>query len=128
MAKRKLKQFDEYQYGPRRLLRPGDRFRVKGGPIYTTDDGEKIPMYERGVFVFQKYYEQGAKRWIEAYRADKGGMAVLWMGRSMPSPHVPGLRRRPYRVTRKLRADRPSTQRRSRRRNSKAASPTPTRA
>ena len=34
---------------------PGDWFRVKGGPIYVTDAGEGIPMYERGIFVFRRY-------------------------------------------------------------------------
>jgi hypothetical protein len=103
MAKRKLKEFDEYCYGPRRALKPGDRFRVKGGPIYITDDGNQVPMYERGVFVFNKYCERGAEKWLEARRADGGGTSVLWVGRVMRSPTVPSLRRRPYRITRKIR-------------------------
>jgi hypothetical protein len=92
MAKRKLKEHDEYCYGPRRALKPGDRFRVKGGPIYVTDDGNQVPMYERG-----------AEKWLEARRADTGGVSVLWVGRAMRSPAVPSLRRRPYRITRKIR-------------------------
>jgi hypothetical protein len=109
MAKRKLKEFDEYSYGPRRTLHPGDRFRVKGGPVYIMDDGKQVPMYERGVFVFQKYCERGAQRWIEARRSD-GGTSVLWVGRSMRSPAVSSLRRRPYRITRKIQPARRVTQ------------------
>jgi len=32
MSNRKLQEFDEHVYGPRSVLRPGDRFRVSGGP------------------------------------------------------------------------------------------------
>ena len=62
MPQRKLKVNDRYQYGSRRWLRPDDRFRVAGGPVYVTDSGTKIPMYERGVLVFFRYCEQGAAK------------------------------------------------------------------
>jgi len=116
IAKRKLREHAEYRYGPRSVLQPGDRFRVGGGPIYLTADGERVPMYERGVFVFRRYCEQGARKWLEAYRADRGGMAVLWMGRTGPSPVVPGLRRRPYRISRRIRPGQPTNRHRQRRR------------
>jgi len=102
MAKRKLVVCDRYRYGPRGVLVKGDRFKVTGGPIYVTDGGERLPMYERGVFVFQRYCEKGAARWIEACRADGGGFVVLWVGRSVRSRNIPNLRRRPYRVTGKV--------------------------
>ena len=102
MTGRKLRVFEEYRYGPRSVLVPGDRFRVTGGPVYVTDTGTKIPMVERGVFVFRCYCEQGASRWIEAYRADGGGVAILWMGKAGRSRTVPNLRRRPYRITGKV--------------------------
>ena len=102
MARRKLQVFDQFRYGPRSVLVPGDRFRVTGGPIYITDDGAKIPMAERGVFVFRRYCVRGASKWIEAYRADGGGVAILWMGKPVHSPVVPNLHRRPYRITGKV--------------------------
>lgn len=102
MARRSLQVFDHYRYGPRSVLNPGDQFRASGGPVYVTDDGKTIPMADRGLFVFRRYCVQGAARWIEAYRAD-GGIAVLWVGKSSPSRAVPNLRRRPYRVTGKVR-------------------------
>ncbi len=107
MSKRKLQVSDEYRYGPRSVLLPGDRFRVSGGPVYVTDGGAVIPMYERGVFVFRAFCVQGAARWIEAYRTD-GGMAVLWVGKTCRSPAVPNLRRKPYRITGKVRDPKPS--------------------
>ena len=92
MTTRKLQTFDTYAYGPRSVLRRGDRFRVGGGPIYVADDGTKIPIYERGVFTFRRHCVRGASRWIEAFRADGGGLVILWVGRSARSRTVPNLR------------------------------------
>ena len=102
MARRSLQVFDHYQYGPRSVLSPGDQFRARGGPVYVTDGGKIIPMADRGIFVFRRYCVQGAAKWIEAYRVD-GGLAVLWVGKSSRSPTVPNLRRRPYRISGKVR-------------------------
>ncbi len=101
MPSRSLQVFDQYRYGPRGVLVPGDHFRVNGGPVYITDDSTVIPMYERGVFVFRQFCVQGAARWIEAHRVD-GGTVILWVGRAGRSPAVPNLRRKPYRVTGKV--------------------------
>lgn len=83
------------------MLAPGDRFRVTGGPVYITEEGRTISMFERGVFVFRRYCVRGAAKWIEACRQD-GGMVVLWVGKSCRSPIEANLRRRPYRVTGKV--------------------------
>jgi len=115
MPRRRLQVFDEYRYGPRSVLVPGDRFRVTAGPVYVTDNGEKIPMAERGILIFRCYCVRGASKWIEAYRADGGGVAILWMGRTGRSKVVPNLRRRPYRITRKLRDGAGKGRKRSRR-------------
>lgn len=102
MATRKLQIKDAFHFGRKNTLRPGDRFRVTGGPYYVTDNGEHIPMYERGVFVFERYCVQGAAKWIDAYRGDGGGRVFLWVGKPCWSKTIPNLRRHPYRVTRKL--------------------------
>ena len=115
MVRRKLQVFDRYRYGHRSVLVPGDRFRVTGGPIYITDNGTKIPMAERGIFVFRRYCVRGASKWIEAYRADGGGVAILWMGKTGRSRTVPNLRQRPYRITGKIRNQPGKPRRRSRR-------------
>jgi hypothetical protein len=103
MARRKLQVQEEYRFGPRSVLKRGDRFRVSGGPVYVTEDGAKVPMRERGIFVFRRYCQRGSAEWLEAYHANGGGLAILWVGKAHRSPLIPNLRRRPYRVTRKLR-------------------------
>jgi hypothetical protein len=102
MSSRSLQVFDQYRYGPRGVLVPGDRFRASGGPVYVTDDGKIIPMADRGTFTFRCFCVQGAAKWIEAYRGDGGGVAVLWVGKTCRSRTVPNLRRKPYRITGKV--------------------------
>jgi hypothetical protein len=92
---------DQYRYGPRSVLVPGDRFRVTGGPVYVTEDGRAIPVADRGIFVFRRYCVQGAEKWIEAHRGD-GGTVILWVGKTGRSRVIPNLRRIPYRVTGKV--------------------------
>ncbi len=99
MADRKLQAFEEYRYGLRGVLVPGDRFRGSGGPVYVTDEGQIIPMYERGEFRFLRLCVRGASKWIEARQADRGGIAILWVGKPSRSPAVPNLRRKPYKIS-----------------------------
>jgi hypothetical protein len=111
----KLQTFDRYQFSMRGTLLPGDRFRVSGGPVYHCADGSKLSMYERGEFIFVRYCQRGASKWLEARRHPDGGFVVLWVGRSIASPLIPNLRRRPYRVTGKLRDKPTKSVRRARR-------------
>ncbi len=101
MPKKELRTFDRYRYGKRSFLYSGDRFRTSGGPFYLTkdDDGQRIriPMNEPGVFVFRRYCEYGASKWIEAYR-EKHGVFVIYVGRARKSPNVEGLRLRPHNI------------------------------
>ena len=98
MAQRKLQEFDEYRYGVRGVLKPGDQFRVGGGPVYVTDDGVEHAVAERGTFKFRRYCVQGAQKWIEAYPAGGGGVVVLWVGKAGKSPVEPNLKRKPYKI------------------------------
>jgi hypothetical protein len=109
-----LQVFDHYQYGSRGVLVPGDRFWVRGGPIYVTDGGKTIAVADRSVFVFGRYCVQGTARWLEAYRADGSGLAILWVGKASRSRAVPNLRRKPYRVN-KVRDVAPRPRKRQRR-------------
>lgn len=123
MASRKLQIHNEYRYGPRSVLKPGDRFRVTGGPVYVTDDGTKIPLRERGIFVFKRYCEQGAAKWLEAHRVDGGGFVILWVGKPCRSKAISNLRRRPYRITSKLRPQTENGKARSKHRGAIRAKP-----
>jgi hypothetical protein len=98
MSSRKLQFFDEYRYGPRAVLKPGDKFRVSGGPVYVSDDGVEHNLADRGIFKFRRYCVQGAQKWIEASAADGSGTVVLWVGKACKSPVVQNLRRKPYKV------------------------------
>ncbi len=97
MSNRKLQEFDEYVYGPRSVLRPGDRFRVSGGPYYENEDGSRSLMGERGTFKFVRYCTRGASKWIEASRVG-GGTVVLWVGKAGPNKDLPSFKRKPYKV------------------------------
>ena len=54
-------------------------------------------MNEAGVFVFRRYCECGASKWIEAYQ-EGHGIAVIYVGRPRKSPNVAGLRLRPHMI------------------------------
>jgi hypothetical protein len=97
MSNRKLQEFDEYVYGPRSVLRPGDLFRASGGPLYENGDGSKSLMAERGTFKFVRYCVKGADKWIEALRVG-GGNVVLWVGKAKPYKDLPSFKRRPYKI------------------------------
>ncbi len=114
MSSRSLQVFDRYQYSPRGVLVPGDRFRVRGGPIYVTDGGKTIAVADHGIFVFRRYCVRGAAKWLEAYRADGSGMVILWVGKTSRSLAVPNLRRRPYRIAGKVREAKPRLRKRQR--------------
>ncbi len=98
MSSRKLQTFDEFRYGPRAVLKLGDKFRVSGGPVYVSDDGVEHAVADRGIFKFRRYCVQGAQKWIEAYSGDGSGTVVLWVGKAGRSPTVENLRRKPYKV------------------------------
>ena len=73
---------------------------MSDGPYFvgTDDEGKRtrVPMAERGVFVFRRYCELGASKWIEA--ADEHGTVIIYVGRPRPSKQVEGLRLRPHKI------------------------------
>ena len=92
-------EHDEYTCR-RGTLRPGTKFWVAGGPYYRNASGARTAMYERGPLVFHRYCRNGTDEWIEARASD--GFCVIHLGAEHESPVVPGLVRRPYRITRVL--------------------------
>ena len=88
----------EYQLSPRVTLRPGDRFRVSGGPYYRLATGERVPLAARGVYTLLAV-EQGRRGRVQLLAYGPGGFAVLHVAGRRRS-RVPGLVCRPYRVRR----------------------------
>jgi len=88
----------EYRFGPRSILRPGDRFRTSGGPYY--EGSRRIAMTAKGPFTFKRFCWNGDGEWIEALDRD-GARCVL---RLTAGPDL-GCRlvNRPYVVTSKIR-------------------------
>lgn len=93
----------EYRVSERVVLRPGDQFRVTGGPYYRLASGERVAMAARGVMTFRRALRtgRGGRRvLIEATAGE--GTVILHVAGSRRSP-VEGLVARPYKITRKLR-------------------------
>ena len=101
MTKPTLEVHTRYRYGKRSFIYPGDQFRASGGPFYvgTDDNGTRvrIPMGENGKYVFRRYCELGASKWIEA-SSEQSGTAIIYVGRARRSPRVDGLRLRPHTI------------------------------
>jgi hypothetical protein len=98
MAKRKYTrhEFTEYRYGVRGVLKVGDWFRATGGPIYTSQTGEKYPFGESGLFVFDRHVKYGPSEWIEGIC--NGVVYVIYVGKQRKSPVVPGIMRKPHKI------------------------------
>ena len=87
-----------YQISPRVTLRPGDRFKVTGGPYYKLASGERVSMAARGTFVLLAV-EHGRGGRVQLLGYGGGGYAVIHVAGRRRS-RVPGLVARPYRVRR----------------------------
>ncbi len=115
----------EYRLSPRVFLRAGDKIRVSGGPYYEAHDAAgnvvKTKMAERGVMIFLGYCESGTSRWIEAHGT--AGFAALHIGPEEISSEIPGLVRRPYRITKVRAKNRPGGAAQPRRRKSASRTP-----
>lgn len=92
---------DEYRVSQRVVLRPGDRFRVTGGPYWRCGDGKRLAMAERGVLTFNRAIRYGSVVLIEARSQD--GYCVLHVEGRRRSRVDPALVCRPYRIKARLR-------------------------
>ena len=90
---------NEYRIGPRSVLRPGDRFRVTDGPEWVDGD-RRLSMRARGVMTFKRVTRHPSGYvYIEAH-SDRDGDVVLHVsGERAPSPDLPEMTTRPYRIT-----------------------------
>lgn len=92
---------NEYQLSPRVTLRPGDQFRVTGGPYYKLASGERVSMAARGTFTLLAV-EHGRGGRVQLLGYGTGGYAVLHVAGRRRS-RVPGLVARPYKIRRAAR-------------------------
>jgi hypothetical protein len=93
---------DEHRVSARVVLRPGDRFRVSGGPYWRGSNGQRIGMAERGVMTFMRAQQRGAVVLIEA--RSTAGCCVLHVAGRRRSRVDPALVCRPYRIRSRVKA------------------------
>lgn len=99
----------EYRVSERVVLRPGDQFRVSGGPYYRLASGERVAMAARGVMTFRRALRtgRGGRRVLIEATAGPAGTVILHVAGSRRSP-VEGLVARPYKIRGKLREEKKS--------------------
>ena len=93
---------DEYRVSERVVLRPGDQFRVSGGPYWRLPGGERVPMAARGVVTFRQAIRRGAIVCLVASSQGEGTVVLHVAGRRR-NRLMPGLVCRPYTVKSKIR-------------------------
>jgi hypothetical protein len=84
------------------VLRPGDKFRVSGGPYWKKEDGTKIPMAYRGVCTFLRATRSGTRVYIEG--RNKDGAVLLHVEGRRKNKVVPEIVCRPYKIRGKVRS------------------------
>jgi hypothetical protein len=94
----------EYRVSERVVLRPGDRFRVGGGPYYRLASGERVPMATRGIVTFIRAIRcgRGGRRVLLECQAGDGTV-VLHVAGPRANKMMPSLVCRPYKIRGKLR-------------------------
>jgi hypothetical protein len=90
----------EYRVSARVVLRPGDRFRARGGPYYVGDDGRKHAMGDRGPFTFHSLQSHRGRKWILA--TCPNGFCVLLLNGPRRSRLAECVVLRPYQVVGKV--------------------------
>lgn len=93
---------DEYRVSPKVVLRPGDRFRITGGPYWRMTDGRKIPLAARGICTFVRATRVGQRVYIEA--RNKDGSVLLHVEGRRRNKAAPEIVCRPYRIRSKIRS------------------------
>ena len=96
----KTEQNGEYQVSPRVVLKPGDRFRVSGGPYWKTGSGEKLPMATRGVCRFVSAIRRGKLEFLIATSGE--GTVVLHVAGRRRNAMMPEMVCRPYVIKSRL--------------------------
>lgn len=96
-----METLPELRISPRVVLRPGDSFRVSGGPYWRTAGGEKIPLAVRGVCRLVAICRDRRRTYLVAHARD--GIAVLHIEGRRRNRLMPELVCRPYKIRGKIR-------------------------
>lgn len=91
---------NELRVSARIVLRPGDKFRARGGPFYLGDDGKRHAMGDRGPYTFHSLQSHRGRRWIVAFSSH--GTCVLMLNGPRRSELASCVTMRPYRVVGKV--------------------------
>lgn len=91
----------ELKISPRVTLRPGDSFRVSGGPYWRTSSGEKIPLAVRGTCRLVAICRERSRTYLVVNAKD--GIAVLHIEGRRRNRLMPELVCRPYKIRGKIR-------------------------
>ena len=115
------------QQRPAVVLRRGDVFRARGGPVFVCEDSTEVDMGSAGEYRFLRACRQGADVWLEGVPLGGGAVEHVYVGRRKWSRAVPGLHHRPHRVSKRRQAsvDKASgvTRRRAKRAARQASAP-----
>lgn len=69
----KTTEIDEFQLSPRVTLKPGDRFRITGGPVWIAPDGSESRMGPRcRTWHLDRIIRKGKRVWFEAREYEEG--------------------------------------------------------
>lgn len=107
----KLKEINEVRVGKRNTIRPGDKIRARGGPIFQTEGGNKR-IGDPGLYEVRRLFRKRERIFAECARLDKifgdarvpSGIYTLFIqGKPFRSKVLDTIVNKPYRVS-KVRA------------------------
>lgn len=88
----------EHRVSPRVVLRHGDRFRLRGGPVFVDAEGQPHVLRMPGTFRFLRAYRKGQRVWIECIGERTGQWSTLFVSGRAYRRH--GLIHKPFKVNR----------------------------
>lgn len=96
-------QLDEFRFGKRGILRPGDLFRASGGPFFrgAAERGRRLirSLARPGIYQFRSYIVSRRRGWINAFHLERHSFETLYVtGLTFRSPTIAGVVNRPYRI------------------------------
>lgn len=88
---------DRFEYLPGRWILRGEKIRLSRGPYYLADDGRRLSMAERGVFVLLELFVDKFRRRHLVLSGSSGASVVVPIKPRRSKFSLAGYRPRPYR-------------------------------